>query len=92
MRKQYNNKLFLSIAVSNLSRTSKNTIAEQQYFVVCAGRDSKSTTSVQVVAGLLRFARKPAGNLFESRVKCLPDISLTGALIKTAPTNVDARF
>ena len=59
---------------------------------MCAGRDSKSTTSVQVVIGLFHLVHKPSGNLFESRVKCLPDTSLPGALIKTAPTKVDARF
>ena len=61
-------------------------------FKKCAGRDSKLTTSVQVVARLFPFSHKRTGNLFESRVNSLPDCLLPGALIKTAPTKVDARF
>ncbi len=50
------------------------------------------TRPVSQLAGLFRFAHNPAQSGFESRVKCLPDILLPGALIKTAPTDVDARF
>ena len=53
---------------------------------------SPLTGAVPQLARLMRFAFNLAQSGFESHVKCLPDISLPGALIKTAPTLVDARF
>jgi len=61
---------------------------------VLAGREgvSQPIAAVQVVNSLVRSAHKLVGKVFESRVQCLPDTVLPGALIKTASTNVNAHF
>ena len=59
--------------------------------VVRRERVSRLTDAVQAVWQFLLVV-ETVDDLFESHVKCPPDILLPGALIKTAPTKVDARF